>query len=668
MGLDSGRKQLHWAIILLAVVVVLPTVCLLWFMSQAVKNERLVVRQKLVDVYTDKADAFLKDTSERYFDSEINKLNSLAPPEVLMMFDTLAAKPDSPYQGMLIFDANDKLVYPIFESLPDEQSTELLTALQRELSGDIEKAITEYERIAGYSDSDATRYKAVLAKARCLWKLDRRQEAIELSHSLSYPEYPERRKALSSAMVLQARVYLAGLYAKANDENLFYHLRRILGNSRYNNEQEDPFLPACPAQMIVWHLEHLINLAEAQGLSQRLVNEIHFARSRSSAYENSIESANIYPYAVSFKSWPAQTIRRISPESSLYGFKLKLGERNVLCLSDFDRMLKVITAGMNDIEDETVGVLVYDNFGQLISGDKDSVGDVFLTLNLGRFLGEFRAAVYFKETGVFEAAANKQIAIYTWTGVLVVLLILASGAIAMRSIGRQAKLNRLKNDFIATVTHELKTPLSSTRVLVDTLLDGRYEEQKQAYEYLELISKENERLSHLIDNFLTFSRMERNKRAFSMIKVSPVEIANTATNAVRTKFDKAGVKFDLNISRPLPMLHADKDAMVTVLINLLDNACKYSYDNKQIELKVFAEDGSVCFAVKDNGIGMSRRVTKRIFKRFYQADSSLSRRAEGAGLGLAIVRFIVNAHKGTVSVESKAGKGSTFTIRLPKCN
>lgn len=238
----------------------------------------------------------------------------------------------------------------------------------------------------------------------------------------------------------------------------------------------------------------------------------------------------------------------------------------------------------------------------------------------------------------------------------------------MRSIGRQAKLNRLKNDFIATVTHELKTPLSSTRVLVDTLLDGRYEEQKQAYEYLELISKENERLSHLIDNFLTFSRMERNKRAFSMIKVSPVEIANTATNAVRTKFDKAGVKFDLNISRPLPMLHADKDAMVTVLINLLDNACKYSYDNKQIELKVFAEDGSVCFAVKDNGIGMSRRVTKRIFKRFYQADSSLSRRAEGAGLGLAIVRFIVNAHKGTVSVESKAGKGSTFTIRLPKCN
>jgi signal transduction histidine kinase len=666
MGLDSGRKQLQWAILLLAIVVVLPTVCLLWFMSQAVKNERLVVRQKLVDVYTERAKTFFEEAPDDYFEAEINKLNSQATAEALTMFDIFATRPDSRYQGMLIFDANDKLVYPIFETLTDERNRDLETAFQQELSGDVEGALREYERIAGYSDSVTFRYKAILARARCLWKLDRQQEAIKLSYNLSYPENPERRRPVSSAMVVQARVYLASLYAKTDEEKLFYHLRRILGNSHYNNEKEDPFLPACPAQMIVWHLGQLINLAEAQGLSQKLADEISLARSRIYSYENSIEAANIYPNARSLDGWPVQTIRRISPESELYGFKFKLGERNVLCLSGFERMLKIITDGVNDIEDDTVGVLVYDNFGGLVSGDKDAVGEVFLTLNPGRFLPEFKAAIYFKETGVFEDAARKQIAIYTWTGVLVVLLILITGAVAMRAIGKQAKLNRLKNDFIATVTHELKTPLASTRVLVDTLLDGRYEERKQAHEYLQLISKENERLSHLIDNFLTFSRMERNKRAFNMSQVSPVEIANTAADAVRTKFEKVDVKFKLDISKPLPMLHADKDAMVTVLINLLDNACKYSYDNKQIELKVFAEDGSVCFAVKDNGIGMSKRVTKRVFKRFYQADSSLSRRAEGAGLGLAIVRFIVNAHKGSVSVESRAGKGSTFIIRLPK--
>jgi signal transduction histidine kinase len=109
---------------------------------------------------------------------------------------------------------------------------------------------------------------------------------------------------------------------------------------------------------------------------------------------------------------------------------------------------------------------------------------------------------------------------------------------------------------------------------------------------------------------------------------------------------------------------ADRDAMVTVLINLLDNAYKYSYEDKKIELKVYNEDKKVCFQVSDNGIGMSFRATKRIFNRFYQIDRSLSRRAEGCGLGLSIAKFIVDAHKGSISVDSKPDNGSKFTICL----
>jgi two-component system phosphate regulon sensor histidine kinase PhoR len=104
--------------------------------------------------------------------------------------------------------------------------------------------------------------------------------------------------------------------------------------------------------------------------------------------------------------------------------------------------------------------------------------------------------------------------------------------------------------------------------------------------------------------------------------------------------------------------------MVTAVVNLLENSYKYSYDDKKIELKVFSEDNFVCFSVEDNGIGMNRRQVRKIFDRFYQADTSLSRRAEGTGLGLSIVKFIVDAHKGTISVDSVPGKGATFTIRL----
>ena len=105
--------------------------------------------------------------------------------------------------------------------------------------------------------------------------------------------------------------------------------------------------------------------------------------------------------------------------------------------------------------------------------------------------------------------------------------------------------------------------------------------------------------------------------------------------------------------------------MVTVLVNLLDNAYKYSNETKEIELNSFTENNLVYFAVKDNGIGMTRRQTKKIFDRFYQADTSLARRAEGTGLGLSIVKFIVDAHKGKIDVESKSGKGSIFTVTLP---
>ena len=105
--------------------------------------------------------------------------------------------------------------------------------------------------------------------------------------------------------------------------------------------------------------------------------------------------------------------------------------------------------------------------------------------------------------------------------------------------------------------------------------------------------------------------------------------------------------------------------MITVLVNLLDNAYKYSYDDKRIELRAFARDGSVWFTVCDNGPGISRRSAKRIFKRFYQVDRSLSRSAEGCGLGLSIAKFIVDAHKGSIGVESRPGEGSIFTVKLP---
>jgi signal transduction histidine kinase len=224
---------------------------------------------------------------------------------------------------------------------------------------------------------------------------------------------------------------------------------------------------------------------------------------------------------------------------------------------------------------------------------------------------------------------------------------------------------QLRNDLVANVTHELKTPLSSMRLLVDTLLNSPVLHEATAREYLQLIASENLRLSRLIDNFLAFSRMERNKQAFDFVETAPKTIVDTAAAAVRERFNTAECRFEIEVADGLPPIRADGSAMVTALLNLLDNACKYSGERKEITLRAGAENGHVDFEVADNGIGVAPREIKRIFKRFYQVDQRLARTGGGCGLGLSIVQFIVTAHQGTVRVESEPGRGSTFTISIP---
>jgi len=252
-----------------------------------------------------------------------------------------------------------------------------------------------------------------------------------------------------------------------------------------------------------------------------------------------------------------------------------------------------------------------------------------------------------------------------WIGALVVATVIGLAVLALGLVRRQAALTQLRNDLVANVTHELKTPLSSMRLLVETLLNAPQLDEKTVREYLELIARENLRLSRLIDNFLTFSRIERNKYSFDFKAVSATAIAEEAAMAVRERLNAPGCQFEVRIAADLPTVVADADAMVTALVNLLDNACKYSGEPKQITLAAAAENGSVLFTVKDNGIGLSPRETKRIFRRFYQVNQAASPATGGCGIGLSIVQFVVTAHHGTVRVESELDCGSTFIVTLP---
>jgi signal transduction histidine kinase len=253
---------------------------------------------------------------------------------------------------------------------------------------------------------------------------------------------------------------------------------------------------------------------------------------------------------------------------------------------------------------------------------------------------------------------------YLWVGFLAIAVVAVSSLIAGQALRKQWQIARLKTDLVAAVSHELKTPVSSVRLLVDMLLEDEKPDAIKTREYLELIARENLRLSRVIDNFLTFSRLERNRQKFEFGVTRPDAVVRSALDASQERLHDCHL--EVNVAPGLPPVRADEDALVTVLLNLLDNACKYTPAEKRIGVRAYSDHGRVVFAVEDNGIGIAAREQKKIFRRFYQVDQRLARDAGGCGLGLSIVDFIVRAHGGSIDVKSQPGRGSTFSVKIPE--
>jgi len=686
---DAGYDRMRWVVLLLAVAVILPTVCLLWFMSQAVKNERLVVRQKLVTLYQDKLTDTVRETDKRWsencrsFDTETPTTD---PYKML-----IATVDKNCCDSLIIFNTAGKRIYPLLSTDLDniiEPSKIFSDAWQMEfIQRDFLQAAILYEqnarrgadlmqlatrigeRIYGQKTTFSPDYihlAALIGKSRCLAKLDKIDEAIETCKQVAFS--PLEKTADVSLLVLigDARLLMMNfMEANTKYDDLYEETFNKLIAIVFTTNQAGFSLPT----------DHNLFLAQkAFEIGNRTpflrddfsANAEHM-RKLITAEENSIRYCEYYPVSTALPSRQTDRLQLLQAgKDTFYGLYHKIKGGNLLALLSTESVASALMDYKVKFKDSDVVYQILDDTGRFVTGTEKPTGKPFVDTSVGKHFPGWRVELYFKGWDVFDKAERKQIAVYTWTGVLVIVLILAAGGLAGQAVNKQIKINKLKNDFIATVSHELKTPLASMRVLVDTLLEGNYKDQQQVREYLELTSKENQRLSRLIDNFLTFSRMERNKHAFDIVPSSPATIAGTAAEAVKTKFanGQGRCKFEINIGENLPPVMADRDAMVTVLINLLDNAYKYSYEDKKIELKVYNENEKVCFRVSDNGTGMPFRATKKIFNRFYQIDRSLSRRAEGCGLGLSIAKFIVDAHKGSIAVESKPGEGSAFTICL----
>ena len=247
-----------------------------------------------------------------------------------------------------------------------------------------------------------------------------------------------------------------------------------------------------------------------------------------------------------------------------------------------------------------------------------------------------------------------------------VFVIVASGAYLLwRDVRRDVAMSNLRSQFVSSVSHELKTPLTAIRMFAEMLRMRPGSDPGLRQEYLDTIVNESERLSRLVDNVLDFSKIEQGRRLYRFQPTSLAGVIDSVVRAVRYPLQQAGFELRVTNDDVLPEVNADADALQQAVLNLLTNAMKYSTTQKQIDLAVERRGGTIVIAVRDYGIGIPAEHRRRIFERFYRVPTPENQRVPGAGLGLTLVAHIAKAHGGEVVVESEPGAGSRFSLHLP---
>jgi signal transduction histidine kinase len=325
----------------------------------------------------------------------------------------------------------------------------------------------------------------------------------------------------------------------------------------------------------------------------------------------------------------------------------------------------ILARTIRTLEAPTI-LAVLDERGQPFYSKEPLAGaDRVIAVPFRERLVAWRLAVY-QPPGVSpRQAVRRQVMLFTAAFGVLLAVIVAGAAATWRLMRREAEMAQLKSDFVANVSHDLKTPLSVIRMFGETLEMGRVRDEGQRQEYYRVIARESERLSRLIENVLDFARIEGGRRAYTLAPTAVEPVIRDTLDAFEHPLASEGFKVEVRVPPDLPDVRVDGEAIAQALANLVDNAIKYSGERKALLVEARLVGGELAISVADEGIGIAPEEQGKVFEKFYRAGRSETQGRRGSGVGLALVRHIAEAHGGRASVESALGAGSRFTIWLP---
>jgi signal transduction histidine kinase len=489
---------------------------------------------------------------------------------------------------------------------------------------------------------------ARLLLARALAKADRKKEA--LSHYRRILDLPS---SVTDEYGIPLSLYAAGplLDAGAGYREVLECIRVELGLNRWLSPAE--------LYMLQELAEKLVNTAPEESLKdtakdyQRLINE-HILE-----LEQALELQGDFQ-KIAFTAKQENQGRRDEPIWISYGeipWLVSLGPS----LAGSQPLLFVVHA-----QDILASLRRDSGFSETFPGEFHLVtGESSEGESLGPNFRGLKIAFAESEDTALSKQWSFQRSFYLLALLLVLSVTLFGAYLLWRDVRRDVRMAEMRSQFVSSVSHELKTPLTAIRMFAETLRLGRSRNLKTQAEYLDTIVSESQRLTRLLNNVLDFSKIEQGKRIYKPELTSLSEIIQASARAMKYPLSQQGFELNVRAEEGLPDVRVDKDALEQAILNLLNNAMKYSGESREIDLRLQRKDDQALIQVTDRGVGIDPREQKRIFEKFYRVPMAENERIVGTGLGLTLVSHIVKAHGGNIEVESAPGKGSTFSIYLP---
>jgi signal transduction histidine kinase len=357
--------------------------------------------------------------------------------------------------------------------------------------------------------------------------------------------------------------------------------------------------------------------------------------------------------------------RRILRLSGSTVVAARLSQNSTLAaVIDQPALLTVVTR----LEERTEGAVrtrIENHSGQVIFGGTVSgPGDVFLEERLPEGFPDWKVVLFHDPSDIAHLTSLRRSLYGTITGTLILALLLGSFLIA-RAVHQEMEVIRIKSDFVSLVSHEFKTPIASMRALMDRLQAGHVPDHERMQRYYDIVSGELQRLTRLVNNVLDFSKIEEGRKFYSPQETDLAGLVRELVATFETGASARGFAIETAIEPDLPRVRVDRDSISQALLNLLDNAVKYSQQEKWIRVGVEQNSHFLLVSVADRGPGVSQKEIPKLFAKFYRSPEAAERGVPGLGLGLSLVEHVMSSHGGRVAVASEPGAGSTFTLSIP---